>query len=225
MPLSLCITSDYDQLHITLVRDGTILNGIHVNKHDGNKALIPSIMQLLAQEQISLAQIVYIAVNVGPAPYTSLRIVLATMNGVARATHLPIVEIDALAAYSANYGQTAPITVALLNAFNRELFFAIAAHGTYTSGYCSVTELAQRLAQNYPQQQIVFYGNGFTLYKDELCAQLGNYACYDATIPTYPPVELLAQVAHEQWLRGISTNQARPRYLKEVAYQNSIKTG
>jgi tRNA threonylcarbamoyladenosine biosynthesis protein TsaB len=225
MLLSLCITSDYDQLHIALVQDGTLLHAVHANKHDGNKTLVPAIVQLLNEQHASLEQIKYIAVNVGPAPYTSLRIVLSTMNGIAYATGIPLVEVDALRAYHQQYGNVAPITVALLNAFNNELFYAIEARGNYMSGYASIGHLIAQLAQTYPHEPILFYGNGFGLHKEAIIAQLGDYAQYDATIAAYPQLELLVQTGHEQWLQGTTTAQAHPRYLKELAYQNSVKIG
>lgn len=224
MPLSLYICSDYDYIHVALANQDLVLQTIRIDKRDGNTYLISSIIELLASHQTSMDTIAYIGINVGPAPYTTLRTALATMNGLARARNIPLVEVDALKTYLEDYrSRTIDISVAIFNAFNNDVFYGISAFGNETYGCSSVPELLNTLNLLYPGKTIFFCGNVVELHMPTLSATLGACATYDPALITYAPMAALVRAGQKSWAHGITTTYAQPRYLKEIAYQNSVK--
>lgn len=226
MSHSICIITDYHQVHIALARQGIIDAATHLDKHDANRCLVPALEQLLIAQHYSLADLSYLAVCVGPAPYTSLRIALATANGLARSTAMPLVEIDALAVYNATYHQqTHPVTITLFNAFNQDIFFGISdAHG-YRSGWAPVKEFLASCKATYAQQPLIFCGNGALLYAELIDSICGDQARIDAELPAYTPLATLVHAAEQSWKAGNTTRYAQARHLKATQYHNSIKIG
>lgn len=224
---ALCISSDYDEIHLGVIQHDscrsnnymTLQTDVAIPKQEGNKQLVPALKQLIQK----YGNPSFIGVNVGPAPYTSLRIVLATVNGYASATGTTLVEVDALAAYSQHYTHPdAAVRVALLNAFNQELFYAVNTAENIQYGYAPATDFLIQLAHTYADKTVLFYGNGVQLHKVTIDTLFGKRAQYDNDIPSYPPLELIAQAAYKQWLSATFVSQAMPRYLKQVVYHNSI---
>lgn len=91
--------------------------------------LIPLLDSLLCENNISLADITFIAANRGPAPFTTLRTVLATVNGLAQATKIPLIGVDTfstfleeLATKNSHFDGT---FVIIQNAFCNDLYYAI----------------------------------------------------------------------------------------------------
>jgi tRNA threonylcarbamoyl adenosine modification protein YeaZ len=139
---------------------------------------------------------------VGPAPYTGLRIAIATVNGLHTATGIPLVPIDALKAFVRDYRpqNNNQVTVALLNAFNNDLFYAAFRHdGTLHSGYENADTLHERLKKEF---------NGLNIY------WIGNATPQSSQ--DYPSQKQLAAYAWQEWLKHNTTDLALPLYLKQI---------
>ena len=85
--------------------------------------LIPMIDTLLKQTAINVSDLAYIAVNIGPAPYNTLRALIATANAIAFAKKIPLVGCNALSLLTEFYTQENFQTVALLQAFSGHVYF------------------------------------------------------------------------------------------------------
>ena len=125
-------------------------NGISLNvktvildKKEACAQLIPKLHASLQQEGVTLDAITKIIVNKGPAPFSSLRTVIATMNGIAYASHIPLFGISVFDALNYRYnpeGDKALLIV--LRAYSKEYYY-----GFYKQdqepviGICSSDEL------------------------------------------------------------------------------------
>jgi len=114
-----------------------VLHGDHVlGRRDDrtgqhhSETLLPMLDALLAEIGAELADVEAFAISIGPGAFTSLRIGLATVKGLAFASDRPVVAIPTLEAlaYSALHGDpanvSAPAVVATLDARRGEVYAA-----------------------------------------------------------------------------------------------------
>lgn len=198
----LCISSDYIGIQISLCSADNIIENIAIDKKNGNQRLLSDIDIILKKHNLTLADIAFIGVNLGPAPYTGLRIAITTANGLHTATGIPLVGIDALKAFVQDYTpqNKNQVTVALLNAFNNDLFYAIAYHdGTLHTGYDNAEKLHERLAKKMSDLHINWIGNAAPQSSQD-----------------YPSQKQLAAYAWQEWLKHNTTDLALPLYLKQI---------
>jgi tRNA threonylcarbamoyl adenosine modification protein YeaZ len=224
MNLWLCIASDYQQIHIALCNEDIIIAQQSVDKKNSNQQLLLAIDTLLKNNNSHLKNIIFIGVNLGPAPYTSLRIAIATVNGLHTATHIPLVGIDALHTFIDKHlpNEKKTITIALLNAFNFDIFYAIAPYNeTIKSGYENIDIFLNNIKQLYAQDRIIFIGNGIELYAKNIKQILGDKATIADSFP-YPSIDQLVQSGWQNWQENKTIELALPLYLKQLAYKNSI---
>lgn len=88
------------------------------------RELLPAIEELLARNQLEVADLTDLAVGIGPGAFTGLRIGVATARAIATARGIGVKPVSSLAALQAGAG--APdSTVALIDARRNEIFCRI----------------------------------------------------------------------------------------------------
>lgn len=213
----LTIQNTYQDIQLALFQGPQIVATTNANKIAASRMLIPLAASLLSKNNIQLSELKFIAANVGPGPYTTLRTVLASANGLSFATHVPLIGIDALDAMIQENNPTANIPlVVLLNAFNQDVYFATQSEsGEIQKGCMNIKGLLAHLAQTYPKNLIQFVGNGTALHKDLILETFGSYAVITDPIPEAPSIEVVGLMALAQWDRqeGLAS-QLMPVYLK-----------
>src|SRR3990170_4281291 len=125
MTLFLSIQNTYEAIEIALFKDDQLVAALKEDKSRASKELIPLIAYLLLRARITMKDLAFIAVNQGPGPFTTLRVVIATVNGLSFATNVPLVGIDSLDAFLEEYKNSEHPTIILLNAFNNDVYYAI----------------------------------------------------------------------------------------------------
>ena len=218
----LCIVSDYQAIHVALCQQDRFLDIKTAHKNDSNKLLLTLIKQLMQKYNLTLQDLSFIGINLGPGPYTSLRIAITTANGLAYATTCKLVGIDALYALLNEHASTYPTTVALLNAFNQDLFYGIKHKDEEpVTGYDNVDLLLAKL-QGTIKEPACFVGNGVALYQEKIIAQFPN-AHIPEPLPDYASLPWLIKQGWDKWQKKDTSDQVFPLYLKELKYKNSIK--
>jgi tRNA threonylcarbamoyladenosine biosynthesis protein TsaB len=164
----------YTTFEIALFVDNHCIGQISEDKHYTSKLFIPLLDQLLCTNNLTIIDISFCAVNCGPGPFSTLRSILASVNGLHTALQLPLVGIDGLHAtfyefYNTNYAHT----VVLLNAFNNEVYYLIAHNDTIlATGYQHIDALLTALQQKIGIAAAHFVGNGATLYAQNVLHHL-----------------------------------------------------
>ncbi len=219
----LCIASDYQAVHVALCQRDRSIDSTSAHKNDSNKLLLTLIKELLAQHKLTLQDLSFIGINLGPGPYTSLRIAITTANGLAYATSCKLVGVDSLYALLEEYNSTEhPTTIALLNAFNQDLFYGIKHKDKDPiTGYQNVDQLLTTLQETI-EEPICFVGNGVELYKEKIIAQF-SHAYIPDPLPEYASLSSLIKQGWDKWQKQECADQVYPLYLKELHYKNSIK--
>ena len=141
------------------------------------------------------------------------------MNGLSFAGKIPLVGVDGLDAMLDEYeNQTRSFSVALLNAFNNDVYFAIKENGIISQKGCkNIDLLCAELKSNYAQEKIRFIGNGASLYSKILHSYFENNSEQETNIPQYCSVDKIGSLAFEKWGKKENiSHQLMPLYLKQV---------
>ena len=216
MEVFLAIHAIYDHLELALFQGEKPLFGLREDKYRASKTLIPLIHQMLTAHNVLPKNLSFITVNQGPGPFTSLRTVIASVNGISFATEIPLIGVDGLDAFVHEIQDSAyPNTAVLLNAFNKDVYFAIQKNGTIEKGCKNIQVLLQELQTTMPDTLIRFVGNGTSMYEKEIRETFGDHAHIPKPIPQICSLTQVGLMALQQWKDNKEKiHQLSPLYLK-----------
>ena len=219
MTFFVSIQNTHHSIEIAIFNDEHLLSFIRENKIRASKTLIPLIAFSLLRANIRPDELSFIAVNQGPGPFTTLRVIIATANGLSFATKLPLIGIDALDALLQEYSSDDdPYTIVLLNAFNNDVYFAIQqqAHAPLQKGYKNIDLLLQELHLMIPKNRSVrFLGNGVTLHEKAIRKVFGTRTYIPEPLPTACSIKQIGIMGLQKWRNKESlSEQLMPLYLK-----------
>ena len=195
-----------------------------LHKFDASRLLITAIDSLLAAHNLTRSQLNFIAVNQGPGPFTTLRTVLSTVNGLAYALSVPLIGVDGLAAF-ADEVYTGGVTAVMLNAFNHDLYFALKIGDTIVDRGCkNGAMLIAQLKSALSGKPIFCVGNRVELWRSALEAELSGQLIIPDPMPQTVSIKQVAAVAQRQWQEGVpGSTSLMPTYLK--AHSSSLRCG
>lgn len=214
--LFLIAQATYTDIEIGLVQGDNLLEKRVISKLEASKKILIAIDELLRNHSKNIDDLSFIAGNRGPGPFTTLRVALVTLNGLSYATSIPLIGLNGLNLFlEENRSQQFPLTVALLDAFTKDVYVGIDNHGVITISCEHIESLLQRLKHEY-LQPIRFIGSGCTVYHDQIKNILGSQAIIAQPLPAQSTLEYLSKKATEQWNTQEITSQLEPLYLKNV---------
>lgn len=183
--------------------------------------LIPDILRLLAQANLTLAQLDAIAFGAGPGAFTGLRSACAVVQGLAFGAKLPVLPVDTLLAVAeearARLGDNAHLRVtAMLDARMDELYTA-----DYEFDSCKWKQIKGfRLIK--PEELTgdtgcVLAGNAFEVYAGRMPATAG------LRLPVRPTATALLRLAPGLIDAGhaVKATQALPIYIRDKVAQTT----
>jgi tRNA threonylcarbamoyl adenosine modification protein YeaZ len=216
MTIFVALQSTYHQVELALFKEDHCLDQITIAKAQASSHILVELDALLRRHAISLANLTFIAANQGPSPFTTLRVVIATINGLSFASHLPLVGVDGLEALVHEYWSAyQPLVIALLNAFNHDLYYAIGNYQTsiIVKGCKKADILLAELKAHYPMQPLYCIGNGTELYSDLITQQYTSLAKLGTA--SYCSLQQIGKQALAQWHHyPYGQRQLLPLYLK-----------
>lgn len=227
MTTFLAIANTYTAVEMALFQDTQMLGIETIEKHVSSALLIPSLQALLAKHTLALSDCAFIAVNQGPGPFTTLRVVIASANGLSFASKIPLLGVDGLDAFLNEHSDARfPNTIALLNAFNKDVYFGIQINNahSYTKGYAPITEIINTIAKEIPADSVRFIGNAASLYTEEIKAVFGARAFIPDPLPQTASLQQIGLMAWQQWHAHASISyQLAPLYLKQHSATLNIR--
>lgn len=216
----LAIQNSYDSVQIAVMENNTIAASSTISKMEASKLLMPSILKILSESNLSITDLNFIAVNKGPGPFTTLRVVITTINGIAFAHPVPLVGIDALKAGSDEWSKAGSITAVLYNAFGNDVYCLITKDKKeILYGVFAIEELLQKLKAT--DEAITFYGNGARLHQNKIAESLRSHALFPKEIPDYCSVEQIAKLGFSKWQQNQFEAEIEPLYLKKHPMQQT----
>jgi tRNA threonylcarbamoyladenosine biosynthesis protein TsaB len=124
-PLLLAVESATPATSVALLRGDTVLAEVcRAADRPTAESLLPAIDVLLREADEALADVEAFAVSIGPGSFTSLRIGLATVKGLAFGTGRPAVAVSTLAALARRAPPGPGPVVAMLDARRGEVYAA-----------------------------------------------------------------------------------------------------
>jgi tRNA threonylcarbamoyl adenosine modification protein YeaZ len=214
----LVLYTTYDVILIGLFSGSELIDHKREEKHHASSRLLVAIDELLHTHGLTLTSLACIGAVCGPAPFTSLRTVLTTLNGIACAAHTKLVALDGIALLLAQYGSKQLPTVVLMNAFNKEMYYGFyEPQGQLITGYARYETIQKLVAETFPDQVIEYMGNGVSLCREELMSQ-GPLAYIPQELPIENSLAFLgAHVArHLESGEALFVPQLFPMYLKSI---------
>ncbi len=207
----------YVTLDVGLFNGPALVAMITQDKKEASCFLIPVIRDLLNKASLSLANIAFIGACHGPGPFASLRIGIVTANGLGFATGTPLVAIDSFEALlRQEYDVAWPSTLALYNAYNQDFYYALQAPDRTIIVGCGKKEMiAEVIAEHFSlTSPFRCIGQGVSLIAEFLRERYGDRLFIPSSLPHEPGVGALGACAYESFLRGKTSLQLNPLYLK-----------
>jgi tRNA threonylcarbamoyladenosine biosynthesis protein TsaB len=212
----LAIETAFEACSVALHLDGECLERYAVTPRGHAATLLPWVEELLAQAQLSLSGLDAIAFSQGPGSFTSLRIGISVVQGLAFGADLPVAPVSSLRAMvQAQDPDQQQRTLVVMDARMQEVF---AGDYTWRDGIAvAVSEdrllLPARLTA--PADEVwTALGNGFARFPELARLAENARALQVDAWPRAAAVALLA--AH--WLRnhpGLPAEAAEPVYLRD----------
>jgi tRNA threonylcarbamoyladenosine biosynthesis protein TsaB len=219
MAYYITLSNTYELVELGLFHEGHLIDSVSDDKMYVSKNIVVLLQELLAKNNKQLADLSFIAANQGPAPYTTLRVVLSTVNGLSFSTGIPLIGLDGLELFAKEFADDCfAQTVILHNAFNQELYYALAHNqGIVSKGYGSVNHVIDIIKNQFSHNSIRFLGNGYNLHAAAFEQAFGSQAYIPTTMPTHPSLAYLGAHAYDLWHNQANhQTQLFPLYLKQV---------
>jgi len=217
----LAIQSTYQTVKCALYKDELQLEMRSIKKIDASADLVPILDELCKSHNIEVTDFSFIVVNQGPAPFTTLRVVIATVNGICSATSVPLIGIDGIVALLAEQPETGMPIVAVLDAFAGDVYFGIRDGKKQIQSGCKPFSIVlEELEQLYPDVQIRLVGNGVILHQESIKSVFGDRALIREPIIEYCSLEQIARMGLQRFQESQGlTEQVVPLYLKKQWWQ------
>jgi tRNA threonylcarbamoyl adenosine modification protein YeaZ len=209
----LALQSTYDQIEVVLFREKQPLNKISLSKFSASAQLIPTIQTLLIDNNLSLDGLDFICASLGPAPFTTLRTAITTINGLSFVKKIPLIGINGITTFVENY--TDNITVGVLNAYGKSVYYAINNKTKIDFGWKKIEDFTKLLENNFSNEQVTIIGQGLETFATELKKLPSNFVI-NQDGPTFCDIDMIAQNALKEYYKGNYCYSLQPLYLKSA---------
>jgi tRNA threonylcarbamoyladenosine biosynthesis protein TsaB len=218
MALFLVVHPRYNDVQIGLFNNSELVDVVADDNKKISKNFLYLISHLLLDHHTTLQDLSFISAHQGPAPFTTLRVALACVNGLGFATQVPLIGVNGLEAFLREWhfsNQT--VTIALLNAFCQELYYGIynPFDDVLSFGSGRADHILDDISRTYTGHVNVI-GNGVPLYSP----LINQYFDARVTIPDPLPemVSLIAigSEAFKKWQNHQTSHQLMPIYIKRT---------
>ncbi len=187
--------------------------------------ILPAVTSLLAEAAIRTADLDAIAFGRGPGSFTSLRIGIGVVQGLAWGADLPVVPVSSLAAVAQGLAGLSPLqqVVVAMDARMGEVF-----HAPFRVGDDGIVAATGEERVSAPSDvsaggDWIAAGNGFERYDELAVLAQGAKACHPESWPRASAVLKLAA----KWLEdneALPSHQAQPVYIRNDVAQKPAQT-
>ncbi len=212
MPTYIVSQATYTAIECALYTNNVCIETFTLDKKSACALLMPALSDLIEKNKLTWSNLDFIGVNQGPAPFTTLRVVIATVNGMAFATHVPLVGIDGLRTFLTALTRQQE-NVILLNAFNNDAYYAYHDKNEIKTGCAPIAQVLKKL--RILNKTLIFAGMGAEFFKNEISHELGVHAQFLEPACAYTPLDATAHACLSAYNTGTRTQQLSPLYLKQ----------
>ncbi len=216
--LVLALESATTALSVALLRGEDLVEEVSAPAGPAAKTLLPAVDSLLNRAGVTLGEVEAFAISIGPGSFTSLRVGIATVKGLAFESECPIAPVSTLAALALAAGPTDQLVVPMLDARRGEIYAAAYAGASGREAVLPEGVYTPEALCALIQPPCVLVGEGATLCGEAIAAALGE----GVAILRPPEGDALArhvgalgveQLAGGSW---VSAAQLVPHYLRRA---------
>ena len=223
----LAIETSFEACSVALGLEGSILVREYHQPRRHAELLLPAVRDLLSEGGVSLGQLDAIAFGRGPGSFTSLRIGISAVQGLAWGADLGVVPVSSLAALAlgavrAHATAGACTVIAAMDARMEEVFHAAFrvsdGDNVHPLGAEAVSPPGEVKVPG--GEAVIGAGNGFDRYPALESRGRGLQAVYPDLWPSAREVVLLA----ERWLatgKPLAAHLAQPVYVRDNVAEKS----
>lgn len=217
------LQGSYKSFEVALFQNEMLVQTISGDGVQASSQLLVFFQKLLQDNKKKFSDLQFIAVDHGPGAFTSLRVIIATVNALAFETGVALVGVDGLDALAQETVSLIPnkrepknlVLVSLLNAYNNEVYFAVRDQ----KGYKKIDVLLAELKRKFTDKKFLFTGNGATLHKKLIFDVFG-----DRVVEPYVPLPFCS--AQQVGIMGFMSwkekknifSELKPLYLKAQTF-------
>ena len=224
-PLYLSIQNSYNCLQLALFSQKACLQKVVLLGTRASSHLVLHVDDLLKKQGVTLLDLDFIAIDAGPGAFTSLRVAIASVNGIGFGHKVPLIGVDGLEALlqddlekaSSNIKKITGV-IGLLNAYNHDAYFCLAPvqePNNKQKGCKKIYEVIKEAQQMFPDGNLLVIGNGALVFAAELQEAFGDRLVIDTPLQEVPSVERIALLGYQAWLEQKEKSyRITPNYLK-----------
>ena len=217
-PLVLALEPATAALSVALLRGPELIDEISAAAGPAAATLLPAVDALLDRAGVALGDLEAFAVSIGPGSFTSLRVGIATLKGLAFESDLPIAPVSTLAALARVAGRADRLVVPMLDARRGEVYAAAYAAGSdrevvVPEGVYTPEALCAQL-----RPPCVLVGEGAALCGEAIAAALGEGVALLLPPDGNASARHVGALGVEQLERGswVHAAQLAPHYLRRA---------
>jgi tRNA threonylcarbamoyl adenosine modification protein YeaZ len=216
MTYYLTLQNNYNQVEVALFWQKERKHFLIISKVHASARIVYEISQILKSYRLAFSDLSFLSANCGPGPFTTLRVVISTINGLGFSSQLPLIGVDCLDAFLDEYHDARfSVTVALLNAFSQDAFFGIQANNERVKGCKNIELLLHELKARCGDTPVRFIGLGVVTFKKQIDAIMGKSAVIPDPLPEYCSINAVGIASLALWEKKINLRQElQPLYLK-----------
>lgn len=225
---------------VALVADGVVEGEYTLKvKRTHSERLLPAVARVLADADLTVADVDAVSVAVGPGSFTGLRIALATAKGLAYARGLPVVGVGTLDVLAAPWWWFPGLVLAMLDARRGEVYAAAyrggigrepgAPEAVVEPVACSFDDFMRRVGETASDSRIpaVAVGDAGAKHWEEVRALFGERV---------QPVPEAAAISRASWVAELGCRKLAaegpddvfrlsPLYLRPPEAESKLKKG
>ncbi|NBP00621.1 MAG: hypothetical protein EBU90_10935 [Proteobacteria bacterium] len=206
---SLIAQATYQGIQYALYQEKKILEKSFLIKTETCR-LMHEFNVLLARHNLNWSQISLLGANQGPAPFTTLRALITTLNGIGFASNIPLTGVDGLTSFykeQATLHQNKTVII-MLNAFGNDIYYAFEKDGSIKTGWHNAANFIMQQTESAPKN-LYFAGNGALLHKDLILEKVGSFDAQQCAEEVS-----LESIALDCFKKQQKVSQLVPLYLK-----------
>jgi len=215
------LQATYHVIEYALYSSTELIEKHTLEKTEACRFLVTRLNSMLAKNKLSWAEIEFIGVNQGPAPFTTLRTLITTINGISFAQHIPLIGVDGLKSFLTEQPQNG-INIVLQNAFAKDVYFGIQDGSDVETGWDNGSQFLAMIAEKYPHQTVRFVGNAVFLHQQEIESLFGTRGIIHSHEQEMVSLKTVAFLCKELWnTKKKGAPHLSPLYLKTQEYKQS----
>ncbi|MCK5423475.1 MAG: tRNA (adenosine(37)-N6)-threonylcarbamoyltransferase complex dimerization subunit type 1 TsaB [Deltaproteobacteria bacterium] len=162
--------------------------------------LFPMIDHILKNANVSIQEVDAFALAKGPGSFTSLRIGISVIKGLALANNKPVIAIPSLDALAHNICFSNMLICPLIDARRDEVYTAFykREEGHTLKKLTPDRAIVPEILLDEIREEVVFLGDGTDLYKDLIIRKLKEKALFSPLHLKYPRASAIAQLAFKK---------------------------